>query len=236
MISSCRSISVRLPIASLTLLLLFTFATARESSDYEELPRFHKVSEKLFRGGQPRTGGIQRIAELGVNTIVNLRGTSNRTRADEAEARALGLNYVNVSLPRWGRPDHTRIMRVIEVVVAPESGRVFVHCRDGLDRTGTVIALYRIIQEGWTTNDALIEADKQGMRRIQYWMRDYVEDYGRSIRKDSEVAGKQININEDFGAQVGNAVRILEKNLFKMRKAGKNVLRRAPRLIIPLLD
>lgn len=152
------------------LLLLSTFASAQDATDQAGLPRFHQVSERLFRGGQPRASGIRRLAELGIDTVVNLRGASARTRSDEAEARSMWLNYFNVPLPVWGRPEDARVCRVFESIAAPESGRVFVHCKDGVDRTGTVVALYRISREGWASGDALTEAERRGMRRIQYWV------------------------------------------------------------------
>jgi protein tyrosine phosphatase (PTP) superfamily phosphohydrolase (DUF442 family) len=169
------------------------------------------------------------LSELGIDTIVNLRGASARTRSDETEARALGLNYFNVPLPVWGRPDESRVRRVVEIIAAPESGLVFVHCKDGVDRTGTVIALYRFIHEGWKANDALVEAEHRGMRRIQYWMRDYVEDYGRRLRvSGSEAAAQQQDADEDLGDRVGAGVRVAERKVFRARKVGGRILRKAP--------
>lgn len=232
-----RSSLHRLPATIGALLLLSTFASAQDATGQTVLPRFHQVSERLFRGGQPRAGGIRRLAELGINTIVNLRGTSASTRSDEAEARALGLNYFNVPLPVWGRPDEARVRRVIEIIALPESGRVFVHCKDGVDRTGTVVALQRISREGWTPGEALAEAERRGMRRIQYWMRDYVEDYGRRLRSsDSEAEGRQSGVDEDLGDRVGAGVRVAEKKVFRARKVGGRVLRRAPGAIGGFLD
>ena len=232
-----RSSVQRLPAAGVALLLLSTFASAQDATEQAGLPRFHQVSERLFRGGQPRAGGIHRLAELGIDTVVNLRGASDRTRSDEAQARTLGLNYFNVPLPVWGRPDEARVQRVFEIIAAPESGRVFVHCKDGVDRTGTVVALYRMSREGWTPGDALAEAERQGMRRIQYWMRDYVEDYGRRLRDtDSEAAGRQPGTDEDRGARVGAGVRVAERKVFRARKVGGRVLRKAPGAIGGFLD
>ncbi|HYN84695.1 MAG TPA: sulfur transferase domain-containing protein [Pyrinomonadaceae bacterium] len=195
------------------------------------------MSERLFRGAQPRAGGIRRLAELGIDTVVNLRGAGARTRSDEAEARALGLNYFNVPLPMWGRPDDARVRRVVEIIAAPESGRVFVHCKDGVDRTGTVVALYRIGREGWATGDALAEAERRGMRRIQYWMRDYVEDYGRRLRaQGAEAAARQQGADEDLGDRVGAGIRVAERKVFRARKVGGRVLRRAPGAIGGFMD
>lgn len=232
-----RSTLHRLPAAVGALLLLCTYASARDASEQAELPRFHQVSERLFRGGQPRAGGIRRLAELGIDTVVNLRGASARTRSDEAEARALGLNYFNVPLPVWGRPEEARVRRVVEIIAAPESGRVFVHCKDGVDRTGTVVALHRIIREGWKTDDALAEAERRGMRRIQYWMRDCVEDYGRRLRgSDPEAAARRTGADEDLGDRFGAGVRVAERKVFGARKVGGRVLRKAPGAIGGFLD
>jgi protein tyrosine phosphatase (PTP) superfamily phosphohydrolase (DUF442 family) len=213
--------------ASLLLLLLSTFASAQvDATDNAGLPRFYQVSEKLFRGGQPRTGGLRRLAELGINTVVNLRGENHRTRSDDTEARALGLKYFNVPLPAWGRPEDIRVRRVLEIITSPESGLVFVHCKDGVDRTGTVVALYRISREGWTPHDALAEADRRGMRRVQFWMRDYVEDYGRRFRGQA-TAQHQSN-DENLGDRIGAGVRIAERKTFRARKVGARILRRSP--------
>src|SRR6185503_13109737 len=106
-------------------ILLSATASAQETTSYGELPRFRQVSERLYRGAQPRNGGLSRLRELGINTVINLRGASAQTRAEEAEARALGLNYFNIALPNWGRPQDARVRRILEIIVAPENGRVF---------------------------------------------------------------------------------------------------------------
>ena len=213
--------------ASLLVLLLSTFAYAQgDASDHAVLPRFHQVSERLFRGGQPRTGGLRRLAELGISTVVNLRGENHRTRSDETEAHALGLKYFNVPLPTWGRPDEGRVRRILEIITAPESGLVLVHCKDGVDRTGTVVALYRISREGWSPREALAEADRRGMRRLQYWMRDYVEDYGRRFR--GQAAAQHQSSDENLGDRLGAGVRIAERKTFRARKVGARILRRSP--------
>jgi len=211
------------------LLLVCARASAQDVTSYAELPRFEQVSERLFRGAQPRAGGVQRLAELGINTVINLRGASNSTRAEEVEARKFGLNYFNLSLPNWGRPDDGRIRRILNIIAAPESGRVFVHCKDGLDRTGTVVALHRKTHLGWTTHDALAEAERHGMRRIQFWMRDYVEDYQSEVQTTaSETAGQYQHSDDDLGDRVGSGVRIAEREVFKVRKIGARVLRKLP--------
>jgi protein tyrosine/serine phosphatase len=211
------------PAAAVVLLLLCVGASAQDVTHHAELPRFAQVSERLFRGAQPRAGGVQRLAELGINTVINLRGASISTRAEEAEVRKFGLNYFNLSLPNWGRPQDGRIRRILEIIAAPESGRVFVHCKDGVDRTGTVVALHRITHLGWKTSDALAEAERVGMRRIQFWMRDYVEDYDSPVH--TATSGYQ-DSEDDLSDRVGSGVRIAEREVFRVRKIGGRVLRK----------
>jgi protein tyrosine phosphatase (PTP) superfamily phosphohydrolase (DUF442 family) len=221
------SLHQTLPTLVVALILLPTNAPAQDATSYTELPRFQQVSERLYRGAQPRDGGLTKLRELGINTIINLRGASARTRAQEAEARALGLNYFNVALPNWGRPQDARVQRILEIISAPENGRVFVHCRTGVDRTGTIVALYRMTREGWSSNDALTEAKRSGMHRIQFWMRDYTEDYGEHMAKvGPETALKSADFDEDFGDRIGAGMRIMERETFRARKFAGRFLRK----------
>jgi protein tyrosine phosphatase (PTP) superfamily phosphohydrolase (DUF442 family) len=204
--------------------LLLSFTTVAEATDqYPELPRIHQISERLHRGGQPRSGGIRRLAELGFNTIINLRGTNAQTRADEAEARSLGLNYYNIPLPIWGRPNDADVRRVMEIITAAESGRVFVHCRDGVDRTGMIVALHRITSEGWSTKMATDEAMRHGMRRHQYWMRDYISDF---YVRQQRAAINQPADDGEIEDKIGVGVRVGERVVVKARKTAVRAARK----------
>lgn len=212
---------------AVVLTLFCAIASAQDATNLTELPRFQQVSEKLYRSGQPRDSGFTRLRELGINTIINLRGVSKQTRAEEAEARALGFNYYNVALPNWGRPQDTRVTRIMELIAAPENGRVLVHCKDGVDRTGTIVAIYRMTHEGWTSNKALAEANANGMRRTQFWMRDYVEDYGdRVVKLGPATALNPPSIDDAFDDHIGAGMRFVEKGTFRARKATRGFLRK----------
>lgn len=213
------------PVA-VVLTLLCATAFAQNATNSAELPRFQQVSEKLYRSGQPRKGGLARLRELGINTIVNLRGASSQTRAEEAEARALGLNYVNVPLPNWGRPQDTRVARILELIAAPENGRVLVHCKEGVDRTGMIVAVYRIRNEGWTSHKALAEAEHNGMKRTQFWMRDYVEYYGDRVVKLGPALALQPPGDDAFDDRIGASMRFIERGTFRARKFARGILRR----------
>ena len=215
-------------VPSVTILLLLVVATASaQDATYPELPRFQQVSEKIYSGAQPLDGGIARLRELGINTIINLRGANPSTRAEEAEARASGMNYFNVPLPNWGRPQDDRIARILTLIDAPENGRVLVHCKEGVDRTGLIVAVYRMTHDGWTSRNALAEAEQRGMRRTQFWMRDYIKDYGDRVAKlGPDAALNSPRVDEDFDDRIGASMRAVEKGTFRARKAAGLFLRK----------
>lgn len=212
---------------AVVLTLLCATVSAQNAINSTELPRFQQVSEKLYRSGQPRNGGLTRLRELGIDTIINLRGASAQTRAEGVEARGLGLNYFNVALPNWGRPQEKRVARIMELIAAPENGRVLVHCKDGVDRTGTIVAVYRMTHEGWTSEKALDEANRSGMRRTQVWMRDYVEDYGdRVVKFGPENALKSPGVHQALDDRIGIGMRFVERGTFTARKVARGFLRK----------
>src|SRR5215210_9151900 len=98
-------------------------------------------------------------------------------------------------LPGLTRPSDKQIARVVEIIDAPENGPVFIHCKRGSDRTGTIIAVYRISHDKWTANQAMSEARNLGLSWVEFGMKDYISDYYRdrnaSNRKPAQNVGQQ---------------------------------------------
>jgi protein tyrosine/serine phosphatase len=174
----------RLSAAWLTLALLVSVAAAQQAEPrYKELPNFHRVSERLYRGAQPAAGGIKKLAELGIKTVINLRGEDDNTRAEQKEVEAAGLRYYSIAMPGLSRPTDEQIARVIALIDKEENGPVFIHCKRGSDRTGTVVAVYRIRKEGWNDARAIDEARRYGMSWMEFGMRNYISDYYQQFSK-----------------------------------------------------
>lgn len=166
----------------LTLALMLAFVSSlsiaqQPESSYKELPNFHRVDEQLYRGGQPKTGGLKKLAELGIKTIINLRGESDETRAEGIEAKSMGMAYFSIPMSAAGRPTDEQVKRVFAIIEEKKKGPVFIHCRRGSDRTGAIVAVYRIKQDGWTAERAIDEANEYGLSFIQFKKRDYIKDY-----------------------------------------------------------
>jgi protein tyrosine/serine phosphatase len=169
----------RLSASVIVLTLMVSIGAAQSELRYKELPNFRKVQEHLYRGGQPAAGGLKKLAELGIKTIVNLRGEDDLTRAEEAEAKALGLRYYALPMPGLSRPSPEQMAQAMAILDNQENWPVFIHCKRGSDRTGTVVACYRISKEGWTDERAITEARQYGMSWMEFGMRGYISDYAR---------------------------------------------------------
>jgi protein tyrosine/serine phosphatase len=114
---------------------------------------------------------------MGIKTIVNLRGQGEQTEGEEKSARTLGLRYYNVPLPELSKPSDKQVQQVLDLINAAENQPVFVHCRHGEDRTGTIIACYRIAHDGWTAAAAKKEAVSYGMSWTQVSMKKYIDQF-----------------------------------------------------------
>jgi len=159
---------------------------AQENRVYSELPNFHEVNENLYRGAQPQRGGLKKLSELGIKTVINLRGASDETRKEQAEAEASGMRYFNIPMPGLGRPTDEQVERALAVIDAQENWPVFVHCQRGADRTGVIIAVYRILRNQWTAEQAIDEAKRFGMATIQFRKKGYISDYYKRRRDEKQ--------------------------------------------------
>jgi protein tyrosine phosphatase (PTP) superfamily phosphohydrolase (DUF442 family) len=126
------------------------------------VPNFGVVSSTLWRGGQPKDDGFFALKKAGVKTIINLRDGAGDIARERAIAEQLGLKYVSIPLSSFGKVSRDDFAKFLQVVEAPENQPVFVHCRQGQDRSGTMVAMYRIVDQGWTYARAYSEMIKYG--------------------------------------------------------------------------
>jgi tyrosine-protein phosphatase SIW14 len=162
----------------LSFLTLSLFAVLSASAqNLSGLPNFHQVNPQLFRGAQPTPEGLQQLNKLGIRTVIDLREAGERSAAEKKIVEGLGMHYVSVPMKGMHTPESWQIAKVMGIIYDNSAGPVFVHCRRGADRTGTVIAVYRISHDGWNNGRALAEARSLGMSRFQTAMEHYVRDY-----------------------------------------------------------
>lgn len=170
----------------LTLAVLLTSACASTPAGPYALAgvrNYVEVNEVLSRGAQPTAEGVGKLASLGMVTIINLRGESDHpaaTNAEKAAASTLNKHYQSVPLSNWFAPREDDVVRVLRIIDDAAGQPVFVHCQRGADRTGTIVAIYRIMHDCWTAEDAIREAKERGMGWWQLPMRRFIRRWYQS--------------------------------------------------------
>lgn len=128
------------------------------------LPNLHQVSDKLWRGGQPSSEGMQQLEAFGVRTVINLRSL----HSDRDEIGSASLGYEHISMTVFA-PSYDSVVRALRVMNDPSRQPVFVHCQHGSDRTGVVLAAYRMAVEGWSKDEAVREMVDGGYGFHHVW-------------------------------------------------------------------
>jgi protein tyrosine/serine phosphatase len=153
---------------------------------------FHQLNEHVYRGAQPTEEGFQYLAKIGVKTIVDLRENDDRTVREKRMVNEAGMIYVNVPMTGLTPPTDVEITKILALLEDETSGPVFVHCKEGKDRTGAVIAAYRIDHDGWDNVRALKEAMTDHMSFFQIPRQNYIKGFrARTVQAKSPAAGAE---------------------------------------------
>jgi tyrosine-protein phosphatase SIW14 len=117
-----------------------------------------KLNDHLYRGTQPNKKGLQNLRQLGVTTIVDLRGELRHESDNEKrEAKSLGMRFVLIPGNGWTPPTDKQIAEFFALLSEHPKRTVFIHCWLGGDRTGVFLAAYRIAFQHWSSEQALQE-------------------------------------------------------------------------------
>jgi protein tyrosine/serine phosphatase len=139
------------------------------------LANLHQLSEDLYRGAQPdpKEIGLAELRKLGVKTVVNLR--SLHGEGDEVAEAGLGYERINFNPLR--APDDEEVLSFLKIATDKKRTPVFVHCKHGADRTGTMCAAYRVVVQGWPKTEAVKEMKGGGFN----FHEKYYQGYARYI-------------------------------------------------------
>jgi len=108
---------------------------------------------------------MRNLKKLGIETIVNLRSF----HSDRDEISNTGLAYEHIYMKAW-HPEEEDVIRFLQIVTNPKRTPVLVHCQHGADRTGLMVAIYRIVVQGWSKEDAAREMTEGGFGFHEVWI------------------------------------------------------------------
>lgn len=128
------------------------------------VPQLYRVTDELYRGDQPSPLGMQNLKKLGIKTIVNLR----TFHSDRDKIGETGLEYEHIYMKPW-HGEAEDAVRFLQIVTDPKRTPVLVHCQRGADRTGAMIAVYRLAVQGWSKEEAIREMTGGGFGFHQTW-------------------------------------------------------------------
>ena len=158
-------------------ILLFALALPAFGGSIQGIKNFHQVDQHVYRGAQPSDEGFASLAKMGVKTIIDLREPGDRSQHEQNAVIAAGMKYLNVPMTRLTPPSGSEITKILGLLEDGSTGPVFVHCMRGADRTGAVIAAYRIDHDSWDNNRALNEAKAMGMSFFQFPRKSFIEGF-----------------------------------------------------------
>lgn len=129
----------------------------------------HRVSAELYRSGQPEPEGFTALEQMGVRSVLNLREYHKDTR--KARHTDLHLMAYPVAAGQVTAADVENCLRLLQDAPKP----ALVHCWHGSDRTGIVVAAYRIIYQGWSVEAAEKEFRDDTYGHHEFWYGNLVE-------------------------------------------------------------
>lgn len=141
-----------------------------------------KVDPSLFRGPNPTWDdviifvGLARKFHPGKRpTILNLQ--THDSNDELSWCRTHGVQLINMDLPGIRCPEFRDIKLAVDIIADLSLRPLYVHCRHGRERTGLVIARYRMTC-GWSATDAAAEMRAMGCR----WPWSWIYTHGGGVR------------------------------------------------------
>lgn len=116
-----------------------------------------KVSDDIYRSAQPAGETASSMKELGIKSILNLR---HYHPEDSEEFKKAGIILYSYKMDAGSASikDLIEALKIIQTAPKP----ILIHCWHGSDRTGFIIAGYRMVMQGWSAEKAIEELRKGG--------------------------------------------------------------------------
>ncbi|MGD0821659.1 MAG: dual specificity protein phosphatase family protein [Desulfomonilia bacterium] len=123
----------------------------------------YKVTDNLYRSERPTIKGIRNLGTKRIKTIINLESVDKIWEKKEKKAaKEAGLNYIRIKENPLLHVEDEDVIKFLQIIQKNENGPFLVHCLHGADRTGAMIAMFRIVEQRWSKENAIKEMKEGG--------------------------------------------------------------------------
>jgi len=130
----------------------------KEVSLVQKIQNFHVVSPNVMRGSQPSEEGFKLLKEYcNIKTVLSLRNNKESNEWEKDVVEKLGMKFINIPMSGTEEQSIKKIEQCLSLMHSESNQPIFIHCLAGKDRTGLILAAYRIKYGGWDISDALRE-------------------------------------------------------------------------------
>lgn len=137
-----------------------------------------RVSPHIYRGALPGKAGYATLKQLGIKTVVDMRTTGS----EKQEVENAGMDSISIPIEMSRNGLQAKVEHVLAVMADPARQPVYIHCRHGQDRTGIVVAAYRMKHQGWSLADAETEMQAFGFNDVWINFKKFIRQYGSQQR------------------------------------------------------
>ena len=171
-------------------------SVAADDPRFAGLTNFGYVTDWLYRGGQPEPGGFDSLRRFGVQIVVDFRFDQRQIDVERQEVQALGMRFVSIPWSARDIPDNKQVAAFLELLRDNYGKKIFVHCKAGHDRTGVMIAAFRMAIQHWAPDQARAEMGVFGFRSgwHHFWnfhLEQYVERFPEQLVTDPDLRSLQ---------------------------------------------
>jgi protein tyrosine/serine phosphatase len=184
-------IYMTIPMFRLLALFFIILIPVQTSLGFQNIPNSTQVETWLYRGGQPSKEGLKELLSWRIKTIINLESEwfqrePDVVRQEHQFAIRNNIQFNHIPMHPFLSPKKQDIQAVLVIMRNPANHPIFIHCRRGVDRTGLVIAAYRIQYQGWKAERAYEEMKRYGHRHhLLFWWKTLLFQSEQSVLKSN---------------------------------------------------
>ena len=157
------------------------------------LKNVYKIDEGIYRSEQPDQNDFISLQNTGLSEVLNLR----RYWKDNKKARKTDLKLHHISM-KAGDIKERDVIKALKLI-NDRKGPMLIHCWHGSDRTGMLIAMYRVLFQNWTKENAIHEMTKGnfGFHSVYSNLIDFVRDADIDKIREKVVGKKEAEKMEE---------------------------------------